>query len=642
MKNYCKIESVKVLFIAGLLSLLCGCAYYNTFYNARKYYLEAEKEYKANPDEKISTALRKKFDTAIDKSNTVIARYPTSKYVDDALFIVAMSNYYKGSYMLARKKFEEFASKYPQSELYAEAMVWYGRNLWKMDERELAFFQWKKIMNLTDDSYLLAELYSLIGELYFNESAFDSARTYYAKATEVGRSYEIAAEAQYRIAEIDLTLNRTKDAIKNLKKIDQLSPSLLLRDKMQILLARIYRESGQYDEAINMINDKLNNQTNESIWGELELQLGLIYLAREDFESAVSRFSQVEEKYKGKPVEADASFQLAELYMTYYHDYEKASAKYDNVVKIEKTTLRAFEARSVSSEIKRFNTIYKRLESLNTQIGAIDLNPKTPADTIQPAAEINQEPELLKKNLEKKNTEKKKPVDTLAVFKEYYNSLYEIAEIYYFNFKQPDSALSYLEKVGQAIPYNNLREKAYYGLYRIYVDLKNPEKAAEYKAQLSQQFPESEYLAGIENRLVSLPPREAEAENLLAAAEEIRKNNPYLAIAQFDSIARNYADTKAGQKGILNIAYIYHHKLFDLNNALTWYKYFVDTFPTSEFCPMMRGSYDQLKAVESAIAKAAQDSTSVNSPDAPGSVVNSEEKAKPQPVPDLEEPEEKR
>jgi len=488
----------------------------------------------------------------------------------------------------------------------------------------------------------LAELYSLIGELYFNENAFDSARTYYTKATEVGRSYEIAAEAQYRIAEIDLTLNRTKDAIKNLKKIDQLSPSLLLRDKMQILLARIYRESGQYDEAINMINEKLNNPSNESIWGDLELQLGLIYLAQEDFESAESRFTQVEEKYKGKPVEADASFQLAELYMTHYHDYEKASPKYDNVVKIEKTSLRAFEARSISSEIKRFNTIRKRLENLYTQIAAIDLNPKTSADTIQPVTEISQEPEVLKKNLEKKNTEKRKPVDTLAVFKEYYNSLYDIAEIYYFNFKQPDSALAYLEKVSQAIPYNHLRDKAFYGLYQIHVNLKNSAKAAEYRAQLSQKFPESEYLAGIENRPVSLPPRETEAENLLASAEEIRNANPYQAITQFDSIARNYADTKAGQKGIANIAYTYHHKLFDLNNALTWYKYFVDTYPTSELCPMMRGTYDQLKAVENAIAKAAQDSTSVDSTVAPGSAVDSAEKIKPQPEPDLEEPEEKR
>jgi outer membrane protein assembly factor BamD (BamD/ComL family) len=609
MNKYFKSKSVKVLFITGLLFLLYGCAYYNTFYNARKYFTEAEKEFKASQDEKVSAALKKKFDSAINKSNVVMANYPTSKYADDALYIIAMSNYYKGSYMIARKQFEEFAAKYPQSELYAEAMVWYGRNLWKMNERELAFYQWKKIMTMTKDDYLLAELYSLIGELYFNDSAYDSARIYYTLATDVGRSYEIAGEAQYRIAIIDLAQNRPADAIKNLKKVDQYSPSLLLRDKMQILIARIYRESGQYDKAIEMINEKLNNSANESIWGDLELELGMIYLKQQNYELAMSRFSQIVEKYAGKPVEAEAHYHLAELYMKQYHDYENASKEYDALVKIEKITLRAFEARSISSEIKRFNTISKRLLNLNEQIAGIDLKPQLSADTLASLTEISRDPEELKKTLEKKSTAQKKQIDTLAIFKEYYNSMYEIAEIFHFNFNLSDSAIVYLSKVSGAIPYNHLRDKALYGLYRIYKEKNELQPADECRKQLAEQFPESQYLAEIENRAGGLPPREAEVENLLAEVEQISDSDPVLAIARFDSLAKQYADTQAAEKSVMNIAYLYHHRLFDLNNALKWYAYFVDTYPTSKNCPMMRGAYDQLKAVESAIAKAAADTS---------------------------------
>jgi hypothetical protein len=91
---------------------------------------------------------------------------------------------------------------------------------------------------------------------------------------------------------------------------------------------------------------------------------------------------------------------------------------------------------------------------------------------------------------------------------------------------------------------------------------------------------------------------------LLAQAEEISQSNIHLAIANFDTLAKQYKDTKAGEKAVVNIAYLYHHKLFDLNNALVWYKYFIDTYPMSELSPMMRSSYDQLKVVEAAIIQA--------------------------------------
>ncbi|MFA5728980.1 MAG: tetratricopeptide repeat protein [Candidatus Neomarinimicrobiota bacterium] len=603
MSIIAKARSVKILFMVGVVSILGSCAYYNTFYNANQYFLQGEKEFNALSDGKISVALRKKFDTAIEKANKVINQYPDSRWLDDSYFIIARSYYYKGDYRMARQVFEEFAHKFSSSELYDEAMVWYGRILWNLDERELAFFQWKKIMNRTDDMYLLAELYSSIGGLYFSDQAYDSALFYYKKATDVGKSYDIAAEAQYRVAEIDLARSKPKDAIKNLKKIDQFSPSLALRDKMQVLLTRIYRESGQYEEAIVLINEKLNDQANEKIWGDLELQLGLIYLAQNDIESAISRLKQVTEKYKGKPVEADASYQLAEIYMNNTHDYVLAAAEYDNVTRIEANTLRAFESRIRSSEIKRFNTIRNRLDNLAKTISEIDLNPVVATDSLQTEIEVSQDPEELKKELEKKDTAQRKSIDTLVVFKEYYSSLYEIAEIYYFNFNQPDSAVYYFERVVQEIPFNEMQDKALYSLYKIFMDLNDPEKAAEYTAELKQSFPESQYLAEIEKRQVVASTHEFEADSILIEAEKLDQVDQYQALILFEKLCRDYPDCNAAEKSVLNLAYIYHHKLFDLQNSLTWYKYYLDTYPQGEFYAKIKANYDQLKSLEDALAQ---------------------------------------
>lgn len=600
--------SVNTLLISGLVLISGSCAYYNTFYNAQQYFLEGEKEFQAQSGENISVALKKKFDTAIEKANKVITQYPTSKWIDNAYFIIAMSYYYKGDYRMARQIFEEFAHKFPASELYSEAMVWYGRDLWKLGERELAFFQWKKIMNRTDDMYLLAELYSSIGGLYFNDQAYDSALFYYKKATDVGKSFNVAAEAQYRIAEIDLALGKPKDAIKNLKRIDQFSPSLVLRDKMQILLTRIYRESGQYEEAINLINEKLNDQANEKIWGDLELQLGLIYLAQNDIESAISRLKQVTEKYKGKPVAADASYELAEIYMNKTHDYMLAATEYDNVTRIEATTLRAFESRTKSSEIKRFNTIRNRLDNLVKTINEIDLNPPDSTDSLLTLTDITQEPEELKKELEKKESTPQKLIDTLTVFNDYYSSLYEIAEIYYFNFNQPDSAVYYFERITHEIPFNKMRDKALYSLIEIFTDLNNPEKVHEYTVHLQQLFPESVYLAEIEKRTVATNSREEEAKRLLREAENMIAVDQYSALNLFTKLCQQYPEYIAAEKGVLNLAYIYHHKLYDLENSLKWYKYYMDTYPKGEFYTIMKTNYDQLKSLEDALAQGDQPS----------------------------------
>ena len=111
-----------------------SCAYYNTFYNAQQYFEEALKDYKKEKDSKMSVALRMKFDSAIEKANKVIIEYPDSKWTDDALYIIALSYYYKGDYIGAKKKFEEFIMQYHRSELLPEIEIWYGRDLWKMGE----------------------------------------------------------------------------------------------------------------------------------------------------------------------------------------------------------------------------------------------------------------------------------------------------------------------------------------------------------------------------------------------------------------------------------------------------------------------------------------------------------------------------
>lgn len=78
-----------------LLALLPGCAYFNTFYNARRKYGEALVLYRANPDNPSSTE-EALLDDAIYGAGKVLANYPESRWVDDAQLLLGDAFLLKG------------------------------------------------------------------------------------------------------------------------------------------------------------------------------------------------------------------------------------------------------------------------------------------------------------------------------------------------------------------------------------------------------------------------------------------------------------------------------------------------------------------------------------------------------------------
>src|SRR5215470_1776470 len=77
-----------LLWLAGAALLADSCAYYNTYYLARKYYDRATGGL-PYPVEKPDPTASQNFTRAIDYSKKVIGNYPKSKWVDDAYLMWA-------------------------------------------------------------------------------------------------------------------------------------------------------------------------------------------------------------------------------------------------------------------------------------------------------------------------------------------------------------------------------------------------------------------------------------------------------------------------------------------------------------------------------------------------------------------------
>jgi tetratricopeptide (TPR) repeat protein len=112
--------------VLGLLALqLCSCAYYNTFYLARKYYFKATdgQPYEVDRD---GTGQRPNYNKSSDYAKKLLGVYPKSKWVDDAWLMWARSLIGTDDPLKAIAMLEEFNTRFPKSELRPDAEFFLG------------------------------------------------------------------------------------------------------------------------------------------------------------------------------------------------------------------------------------------------------------------------------------------------------------------------------------------------------------------------------------------------------------------------------------------------------------------------------------------------------------------------------------
>lgn len=126
-------NKIFLLFIF-LNSCIAFKAYFNTFYNAKKIFKETEESYIKN-NYTLNPGIKQGYEKAIQKFLYVIKYYPTSPFLDDALYYLLISYIRIEEYEKAIKKFEEilkYASKSKFSYLafleLSEKLISKGRN----------------------------------------------------------------------------------------------------------------------------------------------------------------------------------------------------------------------------------------------------------------------------------------------------------------------------------------------------------------------------------------------------------------------------------------------------------------------------------------------------------------------------------
>jgi tetratricopeptide (TPR) repeat protein len=316
-----------------MASLLAGCAYFNTFYNARRYYNKAYQQVEKNRGKKNAAAVDKaSFQKAAEKAAKLLEYYPNSKYADDALVLQGKSYYYLEEYQSAIRKFEELLADFPASDLRFDAELGLAKTHVALKQFDRA----EELLGRMDMSRLSnrqrAEAFFYQGRLYEVKKEYDRAIEAFEKAVKTGdKTYR--ADAAFAMGDDFDSLRVFDKAAESFRQALKHDPLPEQRTETEFRLAVSLKKSGEFDESIRILERLLGDEKNKTREPEFRLEVGDCLARKGDIEGAVVTYQDITKANPKSVHSAKAYYALGRLYESRRGDYDRALDNYTMVKK---------------------------------------------------------------------------------------------------------------------------------------------------------------------------------------------------------------------------------------------------------------------------------------------------------------------
>ena len=374
MKNVYK----KILVVLLVAFWLPGCAYFNTYYNAKKFFNEASKQRKErlktqvvelSPEEreqlkkqglpstvetsKPSTQEMQSYQKAIEKASKVLEFYPGSKLVDDALLLLGECFFYRQEYSKAERKFQEIIQLYPDSKFVPKARLLMAKTQLGLENFDRAEEQFREIASDDDiDKDLREEAAYELGSLYYEKGAYDLAANEYRKTAKDSDDKLIKAMSLYRLAECLIRLQEYSEAPEILADAVKQSPNEDFKSQATFKLGESYQLLQDYDKAVKTFSDLLSKEYDTKRIPRIKLQLAENLRHKGELDEALKWYTNIIEEHKKTDASARSYFALGEIEQYLNKNYKKAKENYDLVRGEFANSLVAPEARLRADNIQ--------------------------------------------------------------------------------------------------------------------------------------------------------------------------------------------------------------------------------------------------------------------------------------------------
>ncbi len=341
-----------------LLAVAAGCAKYNTYYNARKAFDDAEfvrKEAirKHEDPPKPTGAQKSNYEKAIQKAQKVLDEYPGHSLSDDALFLQAKAWHRLEGYRMSIRKLDLLFLNFPATEYMEEALYLQGLNYLLIGglDRSQEFLD--QLDRRFPESKYRAETLRVSGDNSFVleqwEEAAEAYRAYLASDRRVAEADRVAL----KLAECYWELDRYHEAADVLKDLGQNSESADLGFRARLLRARVHARIAEHEMAATLLAELESEAEIYNARGEVRLAQAENVLAEGREDEAVTLLESMPEDWLTPTVKARKGEILAAIYVD-RGDWEKARESIGEALRRRDDLEDPLEAQSLNETLRSF------------------------------------------------------------------------------------------------------------------------------------------------------------------------------------------------------------------------------------------------------------------------------------------------
>lgn len=322
-----------------------GCAYFNTFYSAKKNFAQAEEQMRTqtDPEARAGAGQAALYDKAIQGATRIIVDYSKSKWVDDAVLMIGRCQLAKGEYEQSRLKFDELAKNFPKSDLLDQGTYWSGVAADRDKRRPEALAMYDSLITHypkskhRDDAILRrANLYLVmheperatadlrdlanrpgqmgydaglkLAEGLFANKDYEAARTEFDRVAERAPTEQLRLDARLRTGDCDEALSNYTRASETYLKLLRESKTEDAQARARLRYGTALALAGQTDRGLTELRNVVQDKPRTPYAAEAMFRIGFLEeVVREDFEAAGLAYEGVAQQQAGSPFVAQAA-----------------------------------------------------------------------------------------------------------------------------------------------------------------------------------------------------------------------------------------------------------------------------------------------------------------------------------------------
>ncbi len=635
-----------LLLAAGLIST--SCVYFNTYYNAQKYFRQAEKSRSVDEQKMLDRgedprrSPRKPvhktdnlYETAARRASKVLDEHKESDLVDDAMFLMGRAFYWRRDYITAVRSFADLEANFPDSELFLEARYW----------RALSFEAQRQY---SDAQLLYRELFSdgrgavgyksgyRLGEMAFEAEDFVAASQEFNATIEAFPRSDLLPDLWLRYGESLMALedsSRYAEAQQAFENVLPGNPSKQTEYEGRLNKGKVLDAMGNGEAALQVYELLLKDGSFRVFEGQTRLQIGQYYRDRNELERALDEFEQVRDDFPKSAPSAMALYHTSLLYLQDHGDVERAREYLREVGAEKRDSEAAVQAQRTLQDLGELDRLTRRI-FIADSLGGVQRDSlvaaRTGVESVAATADSTVGTALVDSSssdsssvtpaaaMDGQNgatTGTAASAETLAAWFfeepsiergdrtiEVFEDLFSLAELYRDQLAQADSALFYYGQVRERFPDSAQMPLILYNMGWIHLELK---KAADDAGPVFQvlvdEYPSSEH-ANAARVFLGLAQRQTADE---VAATEFRRieaimfqdaTKAEVFVPLLDSLVGRFADTPTAARASFIAARAIEDVIGDSLEAARRYARLEERYPESPFAAIVRDRAESAQA----------------------------------------------